>query len=84
MQVDIGSDGFPSCCRFYLRSSQTGKKSSTVRFGFCKWGCSLCVVQQFKNSLKYFLLRKDYFPLTPTLTPIGGEGKKWNRFNALW
>jgi hypothetical protein len=22
-----------------------------------------------------FLLREDYFPLTPTLSPIGGEGE---------
>jgi hypothetical protein len=29
-----------------------------------------------------FLRGEDYFPLT--LSPIGGEGKKWNRFNALW
>ena len=56
---------------------------SSVRFGFCKWGCSLCVVQQFKNSLKYFLLREFYFPLTLTLSPIGGEGKKLKRFNYL-
>ena len=25
-----------------------------------------------------FLLREDYFPLTPALSPIGGEGEKWN------
>jgi len=31
-----------------------------------------------------FQLREDYFPLTLTLSPIGGEGIKWNRFNALW
>jgi hypothetical protein len=34
------------------------------------------VVQQFINSLTHFLLREDYFPLTLTLSPIGGEGKK--------
>ena len=44
----------------------------------------LYVVQQFINSLTHFLLREDYFPLTQTLSPIGGEGKKLNRFNALW
>ena len=44
----------------------------------------LYIVQQFINSLTDFLLREDYFPLTLTLSPIGGEGKKWNRFNALW
>ena len=30
------------------------------------------------------LLREDYFPLTLTLSPIGGEGKMRDRFNALW
>ena len=63
---------------------EKGKKESfrlsTVRFGFCKGGCSLYVVQQFINSLTHFLLRKDYFPLTLTLSPIGGEGKKCDRF----
>jgi hypothetical protein len=32
----------------------------------------------FKNSLRQVLLREDYFPLTLTLSPIGGEGKKLN------
>ena len=36
-----------------------------------------------QKSLKHFLLREDYFPLTLTLSPIGGEGKEWNRFEAL-
>src|SRR4030043_969614 len=61
-----------------------GDLGSSVRLGLCKQGCSLCVVQQFINSLMHFLLREDYFPLTLTLSPIGGEGTKWNRFNALW
>jgi len=24
-----------------------------------------------------FFLWEDYFPLTPALSPIGGEGEKW-------
>jgi hypothetical protein len=40
--------------------------------------------KQFINSLTHFLLRENYFPLTLTLSPIGGEGKNWDRFNALW
>ena len=51
-------------------------KNSSIRFGFCKEGCSIYVVQKFINSLKHFLLQEDYFPLTLTLSPIGGEGKK--------
>jgi hypothetical protein len=34
------------------------------------------MVQQFLNSLFSSLLREDHFPLTLTLSPIGGEGKK--------
>jgi hypothetical protein len=34
------------------------------------------LVQQFINSLTYFELREDYFPLTLALSPIGGEGIK--------
>jgi len=29
-------------------------------------------------------LREAYFPLTPTLSPIGGEGEKLNQYNVLW
>jgi hypothetical protein len=38
-------------------------------------------IHKFANAL---LLREDYFPLTLTLSPIEGEGKKWNRFNTLY
>jgi hypothetical protein len=41
------------------------------------------VVQWFINTVTYFLLREDHFPLTLTLSPIGGEGKRWDRFDAL-
>ena len=34
------------------------------------------IVQQFIKTLTHFLLREDYFPLTLTLSPIGGEGIK--------
>jgi hypothetical protein len=37
----------------------------------------------FINTVTYFLLREDHFPLTLTLSPIGGEGKRWDRFDAL-
>ena len=57
---------------------------SSVRLGFFKGGCALYAVKQCINSLTHFLLRKDYFPLTLTLSPIGGEGKKWNQLNVLW
>ena len=63
---------------------EKGDLGSIVRFGFYKGGCSSYVVQQFINSLTHFLPREDYFPLTLTLSPIVGEGKKWNSFNALW
>ena len=36
----------------------------------------LSILQQFINLLTHFLLREDYFPLTLTLSPIGGEGEK--------
>ena len=29
------------------------------------------------------LLREDHFPLYLNLSPIGGEGKRWDRFDAL-
>jgi hypothetical protein len=32
-------------------------------------------MSQFINSLTHILPREDYFPLTPALSPIGGEGK---------
>jgi hypothetical protein len=35
------------------------------------------------NTLTYFLLREDHFPFTLALTPIGGEGKRWDSFEAL-
>ena len=44
-------------------------------------GCSL--VQWFINMVMYFLLREDPFPLYLTLSPIGGEGKRWDQFEAL-
>jgi hypothetical protein len=37
----------------------------------------------FINTVTYFLLREDHFPLTLTLSPIGGEGKRGDRFEAL-
>ena len=40
-------------------------------------------MQQFNNSLTYFSICEDYFPLTLALSPIGGEGKKWDRFKVL-
>ena len=43
---------------------------------FCKslfWQL-LYAVKPSINSLTHFLLREDYFPLTLTLSPIGGEG----------
>ena len=58
--------------------SGSSRKPSIVRFGFSKRDCLSYVVQQFINLRTHFLLRKDYFPLTLTLSPIGGEGKKWN------
>ena len=50
------------------------KKISSVRFGNCMGGYSLYVAQQFINLPMHFLVREDYFPLTLTLSPIGGEG----------
>jgi hypothetical protein len=64
-----------------LRDPPSPARSGLV---FAQKGYSLYAVQQFTNSLTPFLLREDYFPLTLTLSPSGGEGKKWNRFNALW
>ena len=43
-------------------------------------GLDLHLVQQVINSLTYCLLREDYFPLTLTLSPIGGEGKDGTDF----
>jgi hypothetical protein len=40
------------------------------------------LVQWFINTVMNFLLREDHFPLTLTLSPIGGEGKRWDRFDA--
>jgi hypothetical protein len=39
--------------------------------------------QLFNNSPTHFLLRENYFPLTLTLSPMGGEGKKWHQCIAL-
>ena len=36
-------------------------------------------IHKFANAL---VCRKHYFPLTSTLSPIGGKGKKWNRFRG--
>jgi hypothetical protein len=58
------------------RERNKAGKASSVRLGFCKGGGTLSAVQQFIKSLRHFLLQKDYFPLTLTLSPIGGEGKK--------
>jgi hypothetical protein len=41
------------------------------------------LVQCFIDTVTYSLLREDYFPLTLTLSHIGGEGKRWDRFEAL-
>jgi len=78
-QVALGNE---NDCQ--TENGEKGDRHSSVRLGFCKGECSLYAVQQFINSLTHFLLREDYFPLTLTLSPIGGEGKKWDRFNALW
>jgi hypothetical protein len=43
-----------------------------------KKGCRSYVVEQFIKLLTDFWLGKDFFPLTLTLSPIGGEGKKCN------
>jgi hypothetical protein len=40
-------------------------------------------VEHFINTITYFLLREDHFPLTLTLSPIEGEGKRGDRFEAL-
>jgi len=48
---------------------------NTVRFGFCKEGGLLFLVQQWINSLTHIVLREDSFPLTLTLSPIGERGK---------
>jgi hypothetical protein len=41
------------------------------------------LVQNFINPLTYFFPLEDHFPLTLTLSPIEGEGKRWDRFQAL-
>jgi hypothetical protein len=33
--------------------------------------------------IAYLLFREDYFPLTLALSPIGGEGKRWNGVKVL-
>ena len=43
----------------------------------------LNLLHLFINTVTYFFLRGDHFPLTPTLSPIGGEGKRGDRFEAL-
>ena len=41
------------------------------------------LTQWFINTVTYFLLRDDYFSLTLTLSPIGGEGRGVQQFETL-